>query len=85
MMTPEHKAALQKFTASHNGKALDQKSLLKPSTMIAKVLIARFMSMSPEQQQAVKSIATPATSDALNILLPEMKELIDKGAANGAG
>jgi hypothetical protein len=83
MLTLEHKAKIQEFTSSHNGKPLDQKALLRPNQMIGKALVARFMSMTPQQQQAIKAIATPQTADALKILLPELGQLIDKGAANG--
>jgi hypothetical protein len=81
----EHKDTLTKFTSEHNGKPLDPKSLLKANVMVAKILIARFMSMTPEQQQAIKSIVTPDTADALHVLLPELKSLIDKGVKNAAG
>ena len=50
-MKPEHKDELQKFASEHDGKPLDQKALLKPNPMMAKVLIARILSMTPEQQQ----------------------------------
>ena len=78
-MKPEHKAAIEKFTASHNGKPLDQKAMLKPNPLLAKVLAARFVSMTPEQQESIKGILTPATAGALKILLPEMGEIIDRG------
>ena len=78
-MKPEHKAALDKFTASHNGKPLDQQALLKANPMVAKIIVARFASMTDEQQTAIKKILTPETSEALNILLPEAKGLFDKG------
>lgn len=83
MLQPEHKAVLQNFTASHNGKPLNQKAMLLPNQMVAKILIARLMHMTPEQQQSLKSIVTPGTADALKALLPELAELIDKGASNG--
>lgn len=85
MLQPEHKAKLEAFTASHNGKPLDQKALLKPNEMMGKVLVARFMSMTPEQQQSLKGIVTPDTAPALKILLPEFMSLIEKGLTNGAG
>jgi hypothetical protein len=75
----EHIAALNNFTASHNGKPLDQKSLLKPNAMLAKILVARFMSMTPEQQAAVKKVLTPETIEPLKILIPEMSNLLDRG------
>lgn len=81
-MKPEHKAKLQEFSGSHNGKPLDQKAILQPNQMVAKVLVARFLNMSDEQQQAIKGIVTPQTSDALKILLPELSNVIDKGATN---
>lgn len=79
MMKPEHKAVLQKFSASHNGKAIDQKTLLKPNMMLAKVLAARFTSMTPQQQEAIKGIVTPQTAEALKVLLPELDNIIDRG------
>ena len=81
-MKPEHKQMLQDFAATHNGKPLDQPRMLKANQMVAKVLVARFMSMTPEQQQAIKGIVTPQTADALKVLLPELGKLIDKGATN---
>lgn len=84
MLDQTHKHVLQKFTASHKGKPLDQKALLKPNQVIAKALVARMLSMTPEQQQAIKTIVTPQTADALKVLLPELAQLIDKGVGNGA-
>ena len=84
-MKPEHKDELQKFASEHDGKPLDQKALLKPNPMMAKVLIARILSMTPEQQQALKSIVTPETSEALAVLLPELASAMAKEEANGAG
>lgn len=81
-MLEEHKKTLQDFSASHNGKPLDQQALLKPNAMVAKVLVARFMSMNPQQQQSLKGILTSQTADALKILLPEMESVINKGMAN---
>jgi len=79
MLKPEQKAVIDKFTASHNGKPLDQKALLKPNPMVAKVIVARFMSMTPEQQAALKKILTPETLEPLKILMPEMAQIIDRG------
>ncbi len=82
MLKPEQQAAVDKFTGSHNGKPLDQKALLKPNPVIAKALVARAASMTPEQQAALKTIITPQSAPALKVLLPELAELIDKGMAN---
>jgi hypothetical protein len=84
MLKPEHQAAIDKFIGSHDGKPLDKKALLKPNPVIAKALVARVTSMTPEQQQAIKAIVTPQSADALKVLLPELASLIDKGMANGA-
>lgn len=82
-MLPEHKAALDKFTSTdHTGKTIDKKTLLKPNPMIAKALVARIMSMTPEQGQALKTIVTPQTADALKVLMPELAQLIDKDVSN---
>ena len=78
-MTPEHEAALKKAVSSHNGKPLDQKALLRPNAMVAKVLAARFLAMTPEQQAAIKKILTPETGPALKILMPEISKAIDTG------
>lgn len=83
MLKPEHKAALEKYTGSHNGKSFAKGALLKPNPVIAKALIARMASMTPEQAQVIKSIVTPATADALKVLMPELSQLIDKGISNG--
>ena len=83
-LPPEQQDKINAFTGSHNGKPLDQKALLKPNPVIAKALVARMVSMNPQQQQAIKSIVTPQTSDALKVLLPELGQLIDKGVSNGA-
>ena len=78
-MKPEHQAIMQKFTASHNGKPLDQKAMLKANPMVAKVLAARFMAMPPEQQKAIKGILTPSTLEPLKALLPELNDIFDRG------
>ncbi len=84
MLQPEHQAKMDKFIGEHNGKPLDKKALLHANPVIAKALVARMMSMTPEQQQAIKGIVTAESADALKVLLPELKELIDKGASGGA-
>ncbi len=84
MLKPEHQAAVEQFIGSHNGKPIDKKALLHANPVIAKALVARVMSMTPEQQQAIKGMLTPQTADAFKILLPELSGLIDKGMANGA-
>lgn len=85
MLKPEQEKAISDFTSSHNGKPLNTQAMLKKNTMVAKVLVARLMSMSDEQRAAIKTIITPQTSEALKVLLPELEQLIDKGSANGAG
>lgn len=82
MLAPEHQAAVDKFVSSHNGKPLDKKALLKANPVIAKALVARLTSMPPEQQQALKSIVTAQTADALKTLMPELAQFIDKAVAN---
>lgn len=83
-MLPEHKAAVDKFISTdHTGKPVDKKALLKANPMIAKALVARIMSMTPEQGQALKTIVTPQTADALKVLMPELAQLIDKDMNNG--
>ena len=72
---------LKKVVSSHNGHPLDQKALLKSNKMVAKILIARFLSMTRQQQEALKGINTPETAEALKIFLPEMSNLIE--AKNG--
>ncbi len=84
MLKPEHQAAVDKFVGSHDGKPLDKKALLKANPVIAKALVARLASMTPEQAQAIKGIITPQSTEALKVLMPELAQLIDKGAANGA-
>lgn len=84
MLKPEHQAAVDKYLSTdHKGKAIDKKALLKPNQMIGKALMARMMSMTDEQRQAIKGILTPQTADALKILLPELGKLIDQGVAGG--
>lgn len=83
MLTPEHKAAVNKFTASHNGKRLDRKAMVKPNPLVAKILVARIASMTDAQRQAIKTIVTPQSGEALKVLLPELSQLIDKGISNG--
>lgn len=89
MLKPEHKAIVDKYTSTdHKGKPIDKRALLQPNPMIAKALVARVMSMTPEQAQSLKTIVTPQTADALKVLMPELAKLIDKdvaGGANGAG
>lgn len=82
-MEPGQQSKINDFIGSHNGKPLDKKALLKANPVIAKALVARMVSMTPEQQQAIKAIVTPQSADALKILLPELGELIDKGIGNG--
>ena len=79
VIKPEHEAKLKAFTASHNGKPLDQKALLRANPMVAKVIVARFVSMTPQQQAAIKKIVTPETVESLKILLPEAKGIFDFG------
>lgn len=79
MLKPEHKEKVQKLIASHNGKPLDQKKMLEANPMIAKILAARFMSMSEEQQDALKKILTVETAEPLKVLLPEIKDVFDRG------
>lgn len=79
MMKPEHRAAFEKFAATHNGKPLNQKALLKANPVIQKTLVARFLNMTQEQQESIKKILTPETQDALKVLLPEIAGLIDRG------
>lgn len=83
MQTAEQKLLLQKFTGNHKGKKLDQKKMLRPVTMIAKVLIARIMSMTPEQHTALKAVVTPETIPVLKILLPELRDMLNKGLETG--
>lgn len=83
MLHPDQQSKVDSFIGSHNGKPLDKKALIKANPVIAKALVARMMSMSPEQQQAIKAIVTPQSAAALKILLPELSELIDKGVGNG--
>jgi hypothetical protein len=89
MLTAEHKSAMGKFTATHNGNKLDQAKLLKPSPLIAKVLVARIASMTPEQQASMKGILTPETKDALKVLIPEFSGIMEKklegNTASGTG
>ena len=74
----EQNAALQKFAASAKGKLL-----LKANKNIFQALVARFTSMTPEQQQSIKGIVTPQNQGALKILLPELAGLKKKGTTNG--
>lgn len=84
MLKPEHQAAVDKYTSTdHNGKPINKAALLKANPMIAKALVARLASMTPEQAAAIKGILTPQSTEALKILLPELSQLIDKGAGNG--
>ena len=59
-----------------------KKTFLKSNPTVAKILIARFIHMTPEQQQSIKGIVTPANTEAMKILLPELAR-IGKGANNG--
>lgn len=83
MLTQEHKDKLQGMIKEHNGKPLNQEGMLKPNIMIGKVLVARFLKMTPQQQQSLKSILTPDTAQALEILLPELTSVLKKGMSNG--
>lgn len=93
MQQPDHKAIVDKYISTdHKGKPIDKRALLKPNPMIAKALVARVMSMTPQQAASLKTIVTPQTADALKVLMPELAQLIDKdiasgqaGGANGAG
>ena len=75
---------LQQVVRTHNGKPLDQKAALKPSALVGKVIVARFLSMTDEQRKAIKGISTPQTADALKVLLPELGKLIDQKMGNGS-
>lgn len=83
MLQQEHIDRAKQLTGSHNGKALNQQALLKPHPLVAKILLARFMSMTPQQQQSLKTVLNPQNAEALQTLLPEMKAVIQKGLANG--
>lgn len=83
-LQPEHQAAVDKYISTdHKGKPINKAALLKPNPMIAKALMARMMSMSDEQRQAIKGILTAQSADALKVLLPELGKLIDQGVAGG--
>lgn len=85
MLKPEHIAAINDYISSHDGKPLNKHALLHANPVIAKALVARIASMTPDQATAIKGIVTPQSAEALKILLPELSELIDKGVTNGAG
>lgn len=83
MLTPEHKAALDKFTSTdHKGRPIDKAQMLKANPMIAKVLLARAMTLNDDQKAQLRQILTPSSAPVLKILLPEMTSLIDKGLGN---
>lgn len=83
-LNPDHKAAFEKFTSTdHKGKPLDQKALLRPNPMVARILLARAMSLSDEERAALKGIVTPQTAPALKKLLPELAKLFNQGQTNG--
>ena len=84
MLTPEHKQAMLAFASTHNGQKLDQKKMLEPNPMVQKVLMVRMASLTPEQEKSLSSVVTPENADAFKVLLPELAELIQKGAGNGA-
>ena len=85
MLEPKHKAILKKYIATHNGRPLDQKKMVEPNEMVKKVMIARLLSMTPEQQASLKQIVTPQTIGALNILMPGLAKMLERKQANGAG
>lgn len=81
--TPENKQKIDDFLKTdHKGKPIDRKALLHPNPMIARVLVARIMTLDDGEKQALKSILTPETAPALKKLLPELAEVIQKGISN---
>lgn len=83
-LTPEHHAAIKKFTSTdHKGRPLNQKALLHPNPMIARVIAARAATLSDDERAALKSILNPQTAPAIQKLLPELSTILNKGNANG--
>lgn len=76
---------LNKMTSTHNGHPLDHTALLKPNAMVAKVLVARYLDMTPQQQKALQGINTPDTAAALKIFLPELAKIIERKVENNGG
>ena len=83
MVKSASEAKLNAYVSTHNGKALDRKKMTAPNEMVKKVMIARFLTLTPAQRQSLKAIVTPQTIDALNVLLPGVVKLMEK--QNGAG
>lgn len=74
-----HEVALHRYVSSHNGIPIDPRELVKPNEMVKKIMIARFLSMTPQQRQSLRAILTPQTAPALNILLPGIVKLLARG------
>jgi hypothetical protein len=84
-MLPEHKKKIEDYISSHNGKPLDRQKMLQPNEMVAKVMLARYLHMTPEQQSSLAQIVTPQTIDALKILMPGIVTLLEKKQNATAG
>ena len=78
MLHPQHKALLQNYVSSHEGVPLNRADMLKPNEMVKKIMIARLLSMSDAQQRSLAGIVTPATKEALAILLPGLPQLLER-------
>jgi hypothetical protein len=85
MLNPAHKAVIQKYISSHNGKPLDQAKMLKGNDMVRKVMLARLLSMTDEQQKAIAEAITPDNIDAFNVLLPGLAKTLERKQNATAG
>lgn len=84
---PEHQQALDGYlNTDHKGNRLSpdhKKAMLKANPMIAKVLMARAVSLSDDERASLKGMVTPENTPALKKLLPELAQILDKGVNNG--
>ena len=78
MSKSEHEQQLRNYVSTHNGKKLDQKKMLAPNEMVKKVMVARFLSMTPAQRKSLRAIITPETIPALNILMPGIVNMLER-------
>jgi hypothetical protein len=78
MLPSTHRDLLLKYISSHKGQPLDPRALAQPNELVKKIMIARFLSMTPQQQQSLRAIVTPQTRDALQILLPGLPQMFER-------
>jgi len=65
--------------------AQSRENLMKSSDSIRAVLMARLANMGPEELRMLDSAITPEVARVLMKLLPELQELVEAVAGQGAG